>query len=144
MPQDNINIKNCLNIINQIVTIHQRKILSTAETKILDLVFQDKTYDEIAETLNYDSSYVGEVARNVFKIVSLYSGILITKCNVIAVFNLYGEKILKNNTLNNAVPDNEPSTIFSLSKSENCESNNLRIKKALNQDIIRQIARKDR
>jgi len=57
------------------------KHLDTLSTKIIKKILKGDTYQEIADSLGYESGYIGDKARKIFKTLSVCLGDSVDKSN---------------------------------------------------------------
>lgn len=65
----------------------RRKGISDLESNIIQLLPSSCTYQEISEELNYNSSYICDIARELFGLIGQKHRIKVTRTNVISVLD---------------------------------------------------------
>lgn len=74
--------------------------LSDLQEQVLRQTWQGQTYNKIADSCGYDSSYIRDVGYRLWKLLSDKLGERITKKNLQVVVRAYGQKAQSTNTLN--------------------------------------------
>ncbi|HEY9704563.1 MAG TPA: hypothetical protein V6C58_19120 [Allocoleopsis sp.] len=74
--------------LNKIILNHRKRTLTDLEIKILERIYNDKTYLQISVELNYTETYLSDQVRGICKILSKEFGTKVTKANLFTVLDL--------------------------------------------------------
>ena len=72
---------NDLLYVDNLVFKFSGKHLDTLQKHIVEMSLQDLSYQEMADNLGYDSGYIGDKARLLFRILSVTTGEVVNKLN---------------------------------------------------------------
>ena len=74
--------------LNKIILTHRKKTLTDLEIKILERIYEGKTYSQISVELNYTETYLSDKIRVICKILSKEFGTKVIKANLFTVLEL--------------------------------------------------------
>lgn len=67
----------------------RRRNLNDLEVKILDRIERGLSYQEIGENLNYDSNYIGDIAREIYGLIGQKHRVKVTRSNLFATLEKF-------------------------------------------------------
>jgi len=76
-----------IDYLNKVSQEIRRKPLNTIERDIIDLLFQGKTYLEIADQSKYDDGYIGDIARELYGLIGQKHKVKVTRSNLFGVLD---------------------------------------------------------
>lgn len=69
----------------------RRRKLNDLEVKILDRVEQNMTYEEIADELNYNQTYIADIAREIYGLIGQKHRVKVSRSNIFATLEKYAD-----------------------------------------------------
>lgn len=84
-----INTELYLGRINQIVYAYRGRSLSSLESYVIRSCIKGESYKNIADAKSYDSGYVCDLARKIYRILGRYLGQKVGKFNLLYICESY-------------------------------------------------------
>jgi hypothetical protein len=91
-----MNVTEMLQFVDHLVFTQTDKHLDDLQKKIIEELFQGKTYKQIANIYDYDEGYIGDESRKLFKMLSDGLGQEVNKSNFCWTIERFINSINKN------------------------------------------------